>query len=48
VLITHEGIERFVLDAARRHSWAYGLAAILMAALAGWLANIAFARLRGA
>ncbi len=48
VLITHQGIERFVLDTARRFPWAYGLAAIAMAALAGWLANMAFARLRGA
>lgn len=48
VLITHQGVERLVLDAARRLPWAYGLAAILMAALAGWLAYAAFARFRGA
>lgn len=38
------GIEATVYDLAHRQSWIYGALAILIAALAGWLANAAFRR----
>jgi len=38
------GIEAAVYDLAHRQAWIYGALAILIAALAGWLANAAFRR----
>ncbi|MFC7536349.1 TIGR02186 family protein [Sphingomonas sp. GCM10030256] len=38
------GFERFVALAARRYSLAYGLAAVLLSLLLGWLAAMAFRR----
>ncbi len=36
------GLEAGVFDFAHRHSLAYGVLAVLIAAMAGWLANVAF------
>jgi len=36
------GLEAGIFDFAHRHSLAYGVLAVLIAALAGWLANAAF------
>ncbi len=36
------GFEAGVFDIAHRHSLAYGLLAVLIAAMAGWLANVVF------
>ncbi len=38
------GIEAGVYGFAHRHSFAYGVAAVLIACAAGWLANIAFGK----
>lgn len=36
------GLEAGIFDFAHRHSLAYGVLAVLIAAFAGWLANVAF------
>ncbi|MEE8394200.1 MAG: TIGR02186 family protein [Rhodospirillales bacterium] len=36
------GLEAAIFDFAHRHSMAYGILAILIAAVAGWLASVAF------
>jgi len=36
------GLEAGIFDFAQRHSLAYGVLAVLIAGLAGWLANVAF------
>jgi uncharacterized protein (TIGR02186 family) len=38
------GLEQGLYDFAHRHAAAYGLLAIVLAAVAGWLANVAFRR----
>jgi uncharacterized protein (TIGR02186 family) len=42
--IVKVGFEQFVVNAARDHGLAYGLATALMALLTGWIASVAFRR----
>ncbi len=45
IRIDKSGFERFVATAADRHGFLYGLAAVLVSLLLGWLAGLAFRRL---
>ncbi len=42
--IVKVGFEQFVVNAARDHGLAYGLATAMMALLTGWIASVAFRR----
>ncbi len=42
--IVKAGFEQFMVDAARKHGLAYGLAAAMMALLTGWIASVVFRR----
>ena len=42
--ISKSGFERFVALAARRHSFIYGLTAVLLSLFLGWAAAVAFRR----
>jgi uncharacterized protein (TIGR02186 family) len=42
--ISKVGFEQFVVNAARDHGLAYGLATAMMALLTGWIASVAFRR----
>jgi uncharacterized protein (TIGR02186 family) len=42
--IVKVGVEQFVVNAARDHGLAYGVATAMMALLTGWLASVAFRR----
>lgn len=44
--IHKSGMEAFVARAAERHSFAYGLTAVLIALVLGWAASAAFRRMR--
>lgn len=46
IWVRRAGLERFLYNAAQQQSLLYGLAALLIAALAGWGASALFARLR--
>ena len=45
IRIDKGGFERFVADAANRHSLLYGLFAVAISLLLGWLAGLAFRRI---
>jgi uncharacterized protein (TIGR02186 family) len=42
LIVGKVGFEARVFDFAHRQSWAYGILAVLIAAVAGWTANLAF------
>jgi uncharacterized protein (TIGR02186 family) len=42
LIVGKVGFEARVFDFAHRLSWAYGILAVLIAAMAGWTANLAF------
>jgi hypothetical protein len=46
IWVRKAGLERFIYRAAHEQPLLYGLASLLMAALAGWGASALFARLR--
>ena len=42
LFVSKIGVEAFVFDLARQHAVYYGLIAIAIALMAGWLAHLAF------